>query len=104
MRQIRWSEAEAHDTQDGIRVEALAVTPMDFAAFQLLRSTDVAKVLRDTNGGRLLMMSSVQALASSAAVGLLTIPGQSPTALVRGVRRCNSCGSPPAPSASPSIR
>nr|WP_276602897.1 Rv1355c family protein [Nannocystis pusilla] len=84
MRQIRWSEAEAHDTQDGIRVEALAVTPMDFAAFQLLRSTDVAKVLRDTNGGRLLMMSSVQALASSAAVGLLTIPGQSPTALVRG--------------------
>lgn len=84
MRQIRWTEAEAHDTQDGIRVEAMAVTPMDLAAFQLLRSTDVAKVLRDTNGGRLLMMSSVQALASSAAVGLLTIPGQTPTALVRG--------------------
>lgn len=84
LRQIRWTETEAHEAQDGVRVEAMAVTPMDFAAFQLLRSADVAKVLRDTNGGRLLMMSSMQALASSAAVGLLTISGQSPGALVRG--------------------
>lgn len=84
MRQLRWSESEAHDTRDGVRVEAMAVTPMDFAAFQLLRSVDVAKVLRDTNGGRLLMMSSMQAVASSAAVGLLTCSGQSPATLVRG--------------------
>lgn len=84
MRQIRWSEAEAQETLDGVRVEALAVTPMDFAAFQLLRSADVAKVLRDTRGGRLLTLSAVQALASSAAVGLLTIGGQQPGGLVAG--------------------
>lgn len=84
MRQVRWSEAEAQETLDGVRVEALAVTPMDFAAFQLLRSADVAKVLRDTRGGRLLTLSAVQALASSAAVGLLTIGGQQPGGLVAG--------------------
>ncbi len=84
MRQVRWSETEAQETSDGVRVEALAVTPMDFATLQLLRSSDVAKVIRDTHGGRLLTMSSMQAVGSSAALGLLTIGGPQPESLIRG--------------------
>lgn len=86
MRTLRWSAGEVEQTRDGISLEAYASTPMDGATLQLIRSHQVAKLLRDVNAGSGLVSGLGQVLASSAAVGLLTVPGTDAPAFVHGGR------------------
>lgn len=86
MQSLRWTPAEAEQTRDGMPVESYATGPADVAILQLARSPQVASILRDVGGGSGLTATVAPVIASSAAVGLLTIPGTDPTAFVRGGR------------------
>ncbi len=86
MQSLRWTLAEAEQTRDGMPVESYATSPADVAILQLARSPQVARLLRDVGGGTGLAATVAPTIASSAAVGLLTIPGTDPAAFVRGGR------------------
>jgi len=86
MQSLRWTLAEAEQTRDGMPVESYATSPADVAILQLARSPQVARLLRDVGGGTGLAATVTPTIASSAAVGLLTIPGTDPAAFVRGGR------------------
>ena len=86
IRQIRWSQEEVTQTSDGISLELLAENPGDLVTLNLVRSQKVVQLLRDVHGGNGLTLSAIQAVASSAAIGFLTIKGSSPADYVRGGR------------------
>lgn len=85
MAQVRWTEADAHASRDGLGLDVFA-SPADSITLNLMRSPMVSKLLRDVKGGDGLTRGAAAAVASSAALGLLTAPGSSPPALVRGGR------------------
>jgi hypothetical protein len=72
--ELRWSEAEARATLDGLDVGSLELTPTDLAAMRLLTQDRVVHAMRETGGGEGLANSSRKAIAAASAVGLLTIP------------------------------
>lgn len=86
MRTLRWTAGEVEQTRDGISLEAYSSTPADGATLQLIRSHQVAKLLRDVNAGSGLVSGLTTVLASSAAVGLLTVSGTDAPAFVHGGR------------------
>lgn len=86
VRQMRWSQEELLRTRDGLSPELLATGPGELVTFNLMRSGAVPRLLRDIHGGAGLATSAVQAIASSAAIAFLTVPGTTPDAFVRGGR------------------
>ena len=86
MQSLRWTPAEAEQTRDGMLVDHYATGPAEVATLQLARSPQVARLLRDVGGGSGLAAGVTPAIASSAGLGLLTVPGTDPAAFVRGGR------------------
>lgn len=86
MQSLRWTAAEVEQSRDGMSLDAYCSGPADVATLQLVRSHQVAKLLRDVGGGSGLTSGVAQALASSAAVGLLSVQGTDPPAFVHGGR------------------
>jgi molybdopterin/thiamine biosynthesis adenylyltransferase/nitroreductase len=86
MRTLRWSPEEVEKTRDGIHVDTYAADPGEATVLQVIRSNQVIQLLRDVGGGSALAAPMIQALAASAAVGLLTVSGTGPEAFVRGGR------------------
>jgi len=86
MQSLRWTPSEIEQTRDGMPVESYATGPADVAVLHLARSPQVSRLLRDVGGGGGLAATVAPTIASSAAVGLLTIPGTDPAAFVRGGR------------------
>ena len=84
--QIRWTAGEAARTRDGLDTRALDLDPGTRATYQLLRSYDVVKHMRDSGGGGVITMLAQMLVPTSAAVGFLTIEGNGPQAFVRGGR------------------
>lgn len=82
--ELRWTADDARRRADGLDLATLELSPMDLAVLQLVRSPDVAQVLRLVNGGEAIAARSVAAVRSSAAVAYLTMPGRGPSAWVRG--------------------
>jgi molybdopterin/thiamine biosynthesis adenylyltransferase/nitroreductase len=86
MQSLRWTTAEMEQSRDGISLESYAVNLSEAASLQLIRSYQVAKLLRDVNGGASLSDGTSQAIAASAGVGLLTVQGTDARAFVAGGR------------------
>ena len=86
MDSLRWTATEVDETRDGIFLDTYVSGPGESATFKLIRSPHVTKLLRDVNAGTGLAAGLAQTVASSAAIGLLTIPGTDAAALVRGGR------------------
>jgi molybdopterin/thiamine biosynthesis adenylyltransferase/nitroreductase len=86
MQSLRWTPAEAEQSRDGMPIDSYATSPADVAILQLARSPQVSRLLRDVGGGSGLAATVAPTIASSAAVGLLTIPGTDSAAFVRGGR------------------
>ena len=84
--QIRWTAGEAARTRDGLDTRALDLDPGTRATYQLLRSYDVVKHMRDSGGGGVITMLAQMLVPTSGAVGFLTIEGNGPEAFVRGGR------------------
>ncbi len=86
MQTLRWTAAEVERTRDGVSLETYALGPMDAATLQLIRERQVAPLLRAVGGGGALGNGLAGAVASSAAVALLTVHGSDLPAFVRGGR------------------
>jgi molybdopterin/thiamine biosynthesis adenylyltransferase/nitroreductase len=74
MGEIRWSEAEARASLDGLDVATLELTATDRAAMRLVSSWSVMAALRTVGGGEGLASPARKSIASASAVGLLTVP------------------------------
>lgn len=84
--QIRWTAGDAARSRDGLDTRALDLDPTTRATYQLLRSHDVVKHMRDSGGGGVITMLAQMLVPTSGAVGFLTIEGNGPQAFVRGGR------------------
>lgn len=83
---LRWSVDEVQQTRDGLDVTALELGPGMELFFKLLSQPPVAATLGGVRGGSLFAAPAAAAVSASAAVGLLTVEGTSPSAIVRGGR------------------
>jgi nitroreductase len=86
MGELRWNEAEAEATRDGVTVSSLELKPVAEAALMLLRRPDVAAELRALAPGRRLEEGARDAFAAASAAGLLTLASGSPAAWLAGGR------------------
>ncbi len=75
MREIRWTPEEVLATRDGIDLATMEFTPTDVVGLRLITSWPLMKAVGAIGGGRGLARPVRKAIAASAAVGLLTIPG-----------------------------
>ena len=83
---LRWSAEEVARTRDGLDVMALQLGPGMDLLLQVASQAPVAKNLRSVRGGGVFAAPALQAIASSSAVGLITIEGTTPQAFVQGGR------------------
>jgi hypothetical protein len=65
MQSLRWSSAEVEQSRDGMSLESYAVSLSEAASLQLIRSYQVAKLLRDVDGGASLSDGTSQAIAGA---------------------------------------
>jgi molybdopterin/thiamine biosynthesis adenylyltransferase len=84
--ELRWTEAEARRTGDGIPVDALELSAPERAALGLAARPEVAATLRDLGGGRAFRDLAERRLVRSSAVGLVTVGGASAACALRGGR------------------
>ena len=86
MSEIRFEEGTARVTCRGIPVETLDLMPSDRAGLEISRSWPALALVREWGGGGNLEKMSRKAIASSSAVGLLTMSGGERTDYFRGGR------------------
>ncbi len=82
--ELRWTPQEAEEQRIGLDLRLLELSPMDHAVLHMLRSTEVAGVLRNIGGGQAAAMRMLQMAKSASAFGYLTLPGRTSQAYVRG--------------------
>jgi nitroreductase len=75
MSEVRWTPDEVARTRDGIDIATLDVTASDRAVMRVLSSPSTMARLKRLGGGRALERPSQVAVAASAALALVTIPG-----------------------------
>ncbi len=76
--EIRWTEAEAAQTRDGLDLTTLELSPSEQAGLRLLRDPQVPKLLARWEGGSALEDLTRKAVASASALALLTAPSANP--------------------------
>lgn len=74
-REMRWTPEDAEMRKDGIDIRTLGLSAGQLAALSVIKSRDVIDLLRDIKGARLLEMATRQSVATAAAIGLITMPG-----------------------------
>ena len=84
--EIRWTDAEAQRSCDGIAMSTLPLDPGSAAAFRLIARADVRDILARHHLGTRLADTTKDAVLSSSAVALLTIPASTPQAWFSGGR------------------
>ncbi|MFX0581282.1 Rv1355c family protein [Nocardia nepalensis] len=82
----RWTPEEVRAKPYGLDIATAELTDAERAALRLLSQWRVAQCLAEIGGGRALEDLSRDAVASAAAVGLLTVPGVSRESYLRGGR------------------
>lgn len=83
---LRWTASEAARTRDGLDARTLELDAGARATQKILRSYDVVRHMRDSNGGGVIAMPAMTLVPTSAAIGFLTIDGTEPHAYVTGGR------------------
>jgi len=84
--ELRWSPDEVARTRTGIDIKTLELPLAERSALRLLRRADAMGYLRRVGGGKAFETSTQEAIASTSAVGLLSITGEQPGALFHGGR------------------
>lgn len=84
MSELRFSEAEARRTRDGISVGTLELGESDLAGLELSRSWDAMSLLKIWEGGGNLRKMARKSVAAASAVGLLVMPEISALSFLRG--------------------
>jgi nitroreductase len=83
---FRWTPDEVARTRDGLDLDALEITPAERAGLEVLRPWRVVSTLGAIGGGRALGDMARASVASSSAIGLVTVRGVARTDYVRGGR------------------
>lgn len=84
MAEIRWTQAEAQQTRDGIDIESLELTTNQAVILKMLKRPTVIKFLREQQGGARLSELSQKAVETASAIGLITVKGRHTQDLLRG--------------------
>lgn len=85
MSEVRWTTEEV-EKRDGIDIATLELSRTDFAGLRLSRDYDNLRFLLKIGGGGALGKSARDAIASSSAVGFLTMKGRGAESYFRGGR------------------
>lgn len=86
MAELRWTEAEAEATRDGLELASLELSPTDAAGLRVASRWEAMAEVASLDGGRRLAESSEKSVAAASAVGLLTFRGHDREAYLRGGR------------------
>jgi len=84
MAEIRWTPAEAQQTQDGLDITSLELTASQAAVLKLLARPAVPDLLRTLQAGKALTAIARNAVNAASAIGLISVVGESPTDMLRG--------------------
>lgn len=84
--QVRWSDAEAGRTGDGLDLKTLGLNRLDRWSFRFLQHWQLVAVLNKLGFAKIIQMKARQNLKSASAVAMLTIPETLPIHYVAGGR------------------
>ncbi|SFG76841.1 Rv1355c family protein [Pedobacter insulae] len=85
-KEMRWSLAEVDQTQDGIGIHTLDLNNNDHVGIRLIKDRRTIDFLQQINGGNGYKRLTLQQFMSSSAIGLITMPKSSSTAMIDGGR------------------
>jgi nitroreductase/molybdopterin/thiamine biosynthesis adenylyltransferase len=85
-REVRWTDAEAETTGDGLHIDSLELSPSDRAGMQMALRRDALAFVRGLGGGRGLEKSAGKAISAASAVALVTMPRTAPIDYLLGGR------------------
>ena len=73
--QIRWTDAEAEETRDGLDIKTLGLTAMDRMSFRLLKYWGVVSAFNHVGFTGIIQMKAKQLINSSSAIAIVMTPG-----------------------------
>jgi len=84
--ELRWTEAEAGETRDGIDVLTMEAPPAGLAVMRMASSWEAVEFLAKTKMGGALGRLAAGAISLSSAVGLVVVKGNGPSSYFQGGR------------------
>jgi molybdopterin/thiamine biosynthesis adenylyltransferase/nitroreductase len=85
-KEMRWNLDEVNQTEDGIGIHTLDLSNNDQVGIRLIRDRRTVDFLKQINGGNGYKRLTLQQFMSSSAIGLLTMPTFSPSAMINSGR------------------
>lgn len=73
---IRWSDAEAEATKDGMDVRTLELAPLDALAIKLFKNFDLVRVLNHFGASRIIGANAMKLARSAAIIGVISMAGK----------------------------
>ena len=73
--EIRWNQAEAEQTKDGVDIATIDLTAGEAAGFRMAKNWSVVSLLNNWGGGSVFEKLSRKCVAGASAIGLITMPG-----------------------------
>ncbi len=73
--EIRWNQAEAELTRDGVDIATIDLTAGESAGFRMAKNWSVVSLLNNWGGGSVFEKLSRKCVAGASAIGLITMPG-----------------------------
>lgn len=73
--EIRWNQAEAERTRDGLDIATIDLTAGESAGFRMAKNWSVVSLLNNWGGGSVFEKLSRKCVAGASAIGLITMPG-----------------------------
>lgn len=89
--EIRWTEAEALKTRDGIELRAVDITPSEAAGFSVAKDWKAIKLIADWDKGDGFKKLSVNAVKSASAMAIFSIKDFNTINLVNAGRSVEKC-------------
>ncbi len=75
---IRWSNDECMRTGNGIHIDAFGLSAPEVIAMRMIKKQEVIRLLSEWKGGQALEYTARKNVASSSAIGLITMPDITP--------------------------
>jgi len=74
-KELRWTDQEAGQANDGISIRSLAISGQEEILLKMVRNPEAAKLLAEWKAGRALEFTARKYIATSSAIALITMPG-----------------------------
>lgn len=82
--QIRWNDAQARQSSDGLDIKTLGLNAMDKQAFRFLKNWPLVALLNNVGFSRIIQLKAQQLINTASAIAILAIPGSTPVDYLRG--------------------